>query len=93
MVWQCGSNGLETCIERFCNADRMVLQRGSNGFATRIEWFCNTDRTVCISRSLAQKRTFTPVKSSKDVIIFTCCHKLAITEGMTNTSQFSMGSK
>ena len=30
--------------------------------------------SVCMSRSLAQKRTFTPVKSSKNVIIFTCCH-------------------
>ena len=31
-------------------------------------------RCTVISRSLAQKQTFTPVKFSKDVIIFTCCH-------------------
>ena len=46
-----------------------------------------------ISTSLAQKRTFTPVKLSKDVIIFTCCHKLAINKGVTNTCQLFMGSK
>ena len=46
MVLQRGPNGLETCIEQFCSADRMVLQRGLNALATRIEWFCNTDRTV-----------------------------------------------
>ena len=27
-----------------------------------------------ISRSLAQKRTFIPIKLSKNVIIFTCCY-------------------
>ena len=32
------------------------------------------DDAVDISRSLAQKRTFIPIKLSKDVIIFTCCH-------------------
>ena len=46
MVLQRGSNGLETCIERFCNVDRMVLLHGLNALATHIEWFCNTDRTV-----------------------------------------------
>ena len=56
MVLQRGSNGLETCIEQFCNTHRMVLQHASNGlqhvsngfanasngFATQIERFGNT---------------------------------------------------
>ena len=43
-----------------------------------------------ISRSLAQKRTFIPIKLSKDVIIFTCCHYAVTKEGVTNTCQLFM---
>ena len=39
MVLQRRSNGLETRIEGFGNADRMVLQRGLNGLEAQIKWF------------------------------------------------------
>ena len=49
-------------------------QRGSYRF--KLCCYYNMVRNVelIISRSSAQKRTFIPIKLSKDVIIFTCCH-------------------